>query len=338
MTTLDGYRELSKRDFALSSLSAFGLFRHQKIVLKRKPVKRMFALAGRKAGYLDLTFLTDAKQTARGAVDVSVRYFDRVGRRLGGAVQHQLFADPAHAAEPQRLWISPPKGAMFAELSVARALPGQKVALDGRLRLRGGAKPTTAKFDEILESRDLSAMAMVLAQIEDAGDLDRAAQILARMRTFSDDRHIVRKQKSLWDACRILAHGPNFSVPVATRLAGLTPEGRPTTYAQSDLARAQGRVPLGKALRGEALQVADTMLEIGGVRLILPPGEGWLGRLLVAAMLKNAVPDIEVETDWRAFQETPQVLGSYLRFEKGASFLETEGGQAVLSICQTATT
>jgi len=326
MTVLEEYRDLGRRDFAASRVAAFGMLGHQKIKLKKRPVRRLFALPQNGPRYLDISFVTDAQEMARGAVDVIIRYRGMRGVALRQPVVHRLFADPVDQAGVQRLWLDPPKRAMFAEVSFSRAVRGQQIALDGRLKLgRAQARPGLDAFDEVAASRDLLAMHHLLEDLVGAQDRGRARALLARMCFLSHDPAFTRSLQSLDDAERILAFGPNDSAP------GVPLGQNVYFYRQSRLAENLRVLPLGKALRREARCLARDLRtgDYGAVQI--PLGDQQLGRLLVAAMVKRQTPELTVELDWEAFRVAPQRLGDWLVFDTGASFLETPGGQVVQS-------
>ncbi len=326
MTALQGYRELGRRDFAASRLAVFGMLGHQKIVLKKRPVRRLFALPTRGARYLDISFVTDAREMARGAVDVTIRYQGLRGVGLRRPVVHRLFADPAPDAGVQRLWLDPPKGAMFAEVSFARATRGLKIALDGRLKLgRADSRPGIEDFDSIITSRDLTAMGFLLDDLMAAQDLRRGRTLLARLCFLSHDPAFARSLASLDDAERILAFGPNDAAPTA-------PLGRGVfTYSRSHLDENLKRLPLGKALRREARCLVRDLREGDFGTVHIPVGEHQLGRLMAAVMVKRHTKGLRIALDWESFKTAPQHLGDWLAFDTGASFLETDGGQVVQS-------
>lgn len=328
MTALPGYRELGRRDFAASRLAAFGLVGHQKIVLKKRPVRRLFALPARGPRYLDISFVTDAREMARGAVDVTIRYRGLRGVGMRRPVLHRLFADPAHDAGVQRLWLDPPKGAMFAEVSFARATKGQKIALDGRLKLaRADSRPGIEDFDQVVASRDLTAMGFLLEDLMAEQDRTRGRALLARMCFLSHDPAFARSLQSLDDAERILAFGPNDGAPGVPLGQGVF------TYDRSHLEENLAALPLGKALRREARCLARDLRAGGFGAVLVPAGDHQLGRLLAAVMVKKCSPALVIQTDWEAIRNSPQKLGEWIRYETGASFLETRGGQAIHSTC-----
>lgn len=328
MTALQGYRELGRRDFAASRLAVFGMLGHQKIVLKKRAVRRLFALSAGGPRYLDISFVTDAREMARGAVDVTIRYRGLRGVGLRRPVVHRLFADPAPEAGVQRLWLDPPKGAVFAEVSFARATRGLKIALDGRLKLaRADSRPGIEDFDSIVASRDLTAMGFLLEDLMATQDRTRGRALLARMCFLSHDPAFARSLASLDDAERILAFGPNDAAPTAPLGQGVF------TYSQLHLGENLKRLPLGKALRREARCLVRDLRggDFGTVHIAA--GEHQLGRLMVAVMVKRHTRGLKIELDWDAFKAAPQHLGDWLAFDTGASFLETEGGQVVQSCC-----
>lgn len=328
MTAFQGYRELGRRDFAASRLAAFGMLGHQKIVLKKRPVRRLFAVPARGARYLDISFVTDALEMARGAVDVTIRYRGLRGVALGQPIVHRLFADPAPSAGAQRLWLEPPKGAMFAEISFARATRGQKIALDGRLKLgRAGSRPGLEDFDRVVASRDLTAMSFLLEDLTRQQDRVRARILLARMCFLSYDPAFARSLQSLDDVERILAFGPNDKAPVA-------PEGQGVfVYSSSHLGENLKILPLGKALRREARCLVRDLCVGDYGTVNIPVGVHQLGRLIAAVMVKRHTVALKIELDWEVFKAVPQQLGDWLVFDTGASFLETDGGQVVQSCC-----
>lgn len=331
MTALSGYRQLEKRDFALSRAAAFGLFGHQKIVLRRRPVKRLFMLAKSGMRYLDISFITDASETARGAVDVTIDYFGPIGGRLAPPLHHQLFADPIGAALPQRLWLDPPKGARFANVSFRRARPGREIALDGRIKLtRSRQAINLGDYGAVLQSRDLSAMALLLPQLEATCDRVRAEKLLVRMRWLSDARPIARKLASLKDGDSIIANGPGFTVPGA--------QGYPATagishiYDQLLTESEHAPLPLAKALRREALSLF-ALLKADSVEAIdVAEGADWLARLIVVAALKQSMPALKVQIDWPRFEDVPLGLGHWHAFTSGNAFLATPGGAKVRAL------
>jgi len=328
MTALQGYRELGRRDFAASRLAVFGMLGHQKIVLKKRPVRRLFAVAAGGPRYLDISFVTDARVMARGAVDVTIRYRGLRGVDVRLPVVHRLFADPASDAGVQRLWLDPPRGAMFAEVSFARATRGLKIGLDGRLRLgRATCRPGLADFDSTLASRDLTAMGFLLEDLMASQDRARGRTLLARMCFLSHDPAFARSLASLDDAERILAFGPNDAAPMAPLGQGVF------TYSHSHLDENLKRLPLGKALRREARCLVRDLRggDYGTVQI--PAGEHQLGRVMAAVMVKRHTRGLGIELDWEAFNTAPHQLGDWLAFDAGASFLETDGGQVVQSSC-----
>ncbi|MFC4347234.1 hypothetical protein ACFO5Q_05195 [Kordiimonas lipolytica] len=326
MTALQGYRELGRRDFAASRLAAFGMLGHQKIKLKKRPVRRLFALPQNGPRYLDISFVTDQQEMARGAVDVTIRYRGMRGVALRQPVVHRLFADPADQAGVQRLWLDPPKRAMFAEVSFSRAVRGQQVALDGRLKLgRAPMRPGLDLFDEVVASRDLSAMHHLLEDLVGVQDRTRARALLARICFLSHDPRFARSLQSLDDAERILAFGPNDCAP------GVPLGQNVYLYDRSHLRANLASLPLGKALRREARCLVRDLRVGGSGGIKIPQGYQQLGRLLVAVMVKRQTPELTVELDWEAFRAAPQGLGDWLVFDTGASFLETPGGQVVQS-------
>ncbi|SDE71468.1 hypothetical protein [Kordiimonas lacus] len=326
MTALQGYRELGRRDFAASRFAAFGVGGHQRVVLKKRPVRRVFALPVRGARYLDISFVTDAREMARGAVDVTIRYRGLRKVALRQPVIHRLFADPAPNAGVQRLWLDPPRGAMFVEISFARAVKGQKVALDGQLKLaRADSRPNLADFAQVVGSRDLTAMTLLLADLIAEQDRVRARTLLARMCFLSHDPKFAQALSSLDDAERILAFGPNDTAPAAPLGQGIY------RYVRSHLDANLTALPLGKALRREARCLVRDLRAGDYSTLHIPAGEHHLGRLLAATMVKRSTPGLKIDMDWEAFSGAPQQLGDWLSFDTGASFLETEGGRAVQS-------
>ena len=394
MTALQGYRELGRRDFAASRFAAFGVGGHQRVVLKKRPVRRVFALPVRGARYLDISFVTDAREMARGAVDVTIRYRGLRKVALRQPVIHRLFADPAPNAGVQRLWLDPPRGAMFVEISFARAVRGQKVALDGQLKLaradsrpnladfaqvvgsrdltamillladliaeqdrvrartrfveisfaravrgqkvaldgqlklaRADSRPNLADFAQVVGSRDLTAMILLLADLIAEQDRVRARTLLARMCFLSHDPKFAQALSSLDDAERILAFGPNDTAPAAPLGQGIY------RYVRSHLDANLTALPLGKALRREARCLVRDLRAGDYSTLHIPAGEHQLGRLLAATMVKRSTPGLKIDMDWEAFSGAPQQLGDWLSFDTGASFLETEGGRAVQSGC-----
>jgi hypothetical protein len=329
MTALEGYRSLEKRDFALSKLSAFGLLQHQKVMLAKRPVRRRFTLVGRQAAHLDVSFVTDKGHTARGAVDVVVRYLRGVTGKVVGEERHQLFADPIRSAAPQRLWLKPPKGAHFAEVEFSRTGRGEKVALDGAMRLQSRERaPALEDFDRILASRDLSAMALLLRQVETQGDRARGLALLARMHFLCHSPGIFRKLTSLRDAVNLERHGITATLGAACH--AVTDPARRYTYAAWCHGEAVRDLPLMKHVRAEALCL---LVRMGGAaQLEVPAGPGMLGRLLVAALVKKAMPDLVVTLDWAAFRQEPQRFSPWLNYGSGASFLATRGGREVQSL------
>lgn len=329
MATLAGYRPLRKRDFAVSSIAMFGLVGRQKVALARKPVKRLFALPGGKARHLDISFVTDTKELARGAVDVRVRYLAMPGRRAVRCEHHQLFADPSGKASPQRLWLMPPPGTRFAEVSFSRAVRGARVIMDGRLKLQSTAKaPTLSQFDDILASRDLTAMELLFGLLEETGDRARAHQLIVRMRTLAPVRRIAVRQESLRDAAHILEFGPNYQVPgVVTLPAG---DGH-VTYSDNQLAEDMRHMPLGKALVADALRLFRTLMDANAHTVDVSAGPSAMAGLLVTAILKQSCPHVGVTIPWGDIADSSLTLGPWLSFDKGTSFLETSGGSVVHS-------
>lgn len=330
MTILEGFRTASAREFALSRFSAFGAFGHQRVLLARRPVRRLFAMPFGIACFIDVAFVTNADQIAPGVVDVEIRYFG-FGRGISEtSTIHRLFADPISEVRPQRVWLDPPKGAVFAVVSFSRAQRGLKVGLDGRLKLiRATIRPDATQLEQVMETRDLTAMTMVLEALIRASDSQRARQLLGRMIYLGQDASHERMLESLDDAERILKFGPSPS-----SVGGAASGNGVYRYECCMLERELACLSLGRALKGEARRVSQAM-PLAQVSVIeVPAGDMWLGRLLVAAMVVMAVKGLHLKVDLEAFSDAAQDCGPWLKFEKGATFLETNGGKAIQSLIQ----
>lgn len=332
MTTLAGYRRLTKRDFALSKMAAFGLVSRQKVLLARRPVTRRFALVGRRAVHFDVCFLTDAQMVARDAVHVQVTYRPAFSARSLKTEEHQLFADP-HAAQArrQRVWLCPPRGARFADVAFARRTRGQKVALDGVLRLAAGqAKPSLSDLDAVLSTYDLTAMSLLLSEAENTGDRATAQRLLARMQLLSHSHDIFTGLSNLREAIDLERFGVTSALRGQEAL-----QGDPDTvfdYGAWASPPASAGLPLLKRVRAEALALHALMEKAGAGTLHIPPGDRMLARMLAAALLRTAAPLLKINVDWHAFRKAPQHYGPWLRYDSGASFLATEGGKTVQSV------
>lgn len=330
MTTLEGFRAVNARDFALSRFSAFGALGHQRVLLTRRPVRRLFAVPFGMACFVDVAFVTNADQITPGVVDVEIRYVG-LGRGISDMhTSHRLFADPVSEAKPQRLWLDPPKGAMFAVVSFSRAQRGLKVGLDGRLKLiRTTTPPDETQLEQVLETRDLTAMTMVLEALVRASDSGRARQLLGRLIYLGQDAVHERMLESLDDAERILKFGPGPS-----SLDGATGGKGVYLYEGCMLERDLACLSLGRALKGEARRLSQTISQEQASVIEVPAGDMWLGRLLVAAMVAKAVKGLPLKVDLEAFSAAPQECGPWLKFGRGATFLETNGGKAIQSLLQ----
>jgi len=331
MTTLAGYRRLTKRDFALSKMAAFGLVSRQKVLLARRPVMRRFALVGRRAVHFDVCFLTDAQMVARDAVHVQVTYRPAFSARTLKMEEHQLFADPHPAqARRQRVWLCPPRGARFADVAFARRTRGQKVALDGVLRLAAGqAKPSLADIDDVLVTHDLTAMSLLLADAEKAGNRAAAQQLLARMQRLSHSHEIFTNLASLREASDLERFGVTASLPGLEALEG--DEDVVFDYAAWVSPPASDGLPFLKQVRAEALALHGLLRGTGAATLHIAAGDRLLARMLAAALLRTAAPTMKIRLDWHGFRKAPQQCGPWLRYDSGASFLATNGGKAVES-------
>ncbi|NVJ97162.1 MAG: hypothetical protein HWE25_03360 [Alphaproteobacteria bacterium] len=331
VTSLSEYRPLRRRDFALSSVALFGLIGRQKVALARKPVKRIFALKGRSARYLDLSFLTDAGEMARGAVEVVIRYLAAPGmRQARKIVRHNLFADPAGGGKSQRLWLVPPKGANFAEVSFSRAVRGATVAMDARLKLgRDAILPTLDDFDAVLASRDLSSMELLLGLLEEEGDAGKADTLLSRMRLLCNAHSLVVRHANIQDAQNILLYGPAYKVP---GIAGFKGNGGRIKYCSRMLVMDLEKMPLSKALVADGLRLYRALLDARANILEIDNDADGLAALLVSSVLKQGRLDLTVRLNWEVFGEQPQKLGPWLSFRNGDAFLETQGGRIVRSV------
>lgn len=332
MTSLAGYRQLTKRDFTVSKVAAFGLVSHQKVLLAKRPVTRRFAFVGRRAAYFDVSFVTDAECVARDAVDLTVTYRSAFSRRSIAVDRLKLFADPHQAPRRrQRIWLCPPRGARFADVAFARRIRGHKVALDGVLQLASGQpKPTLAQLDNLLRTHDLSAMTLLLAEAEAAGDRDNAQRLLARMQHLSHSHEIYSALASLRDARDLEQHGIAAVFGGGLKLPDNV--ARRYSYANWLSQPTAAPLPIEKQVRAEALALFEQLCGEKAGELEITPGEMMLPRLLAAAVLKVSDPTLKVSVEWEIFSSQPQCFGPWLAYDSGASFLATGGGKAVQSV------
>lgn len=343
MTSLAGYRRLTKRDFTVSKVAAFGLVSHQKVLLARRPVTRRFAFVGRRAAYLDVSFITDAASMARDAVDLTVTYRSAFTRRPLGVERLKLFAESYQAPRrPQRIWFCPPRGARFADVALARCIRGHNVALDGFLQLASEQpKPTLANLDQHLRTDNLSAMKLLLTEAEKAGDRETAQRLLARMQQLSHSHEIFSALASLRYALNLEQYGvtalPSGGLKLPDGNSGGLSGGLSGRYSYDNWLSppTAATLPLEKQVRVEALTLYQKLCSESAGLLEITEGERMLPRLLAAAMLKVSNSALRVDVDWEAFYGQPQRFGLWLGYNSGASFLATGGGKAVQSVLLT---
>ncbi len=332
MTSLAGYRRLTKRDFTVSKVAAFGLVGHQKVLLAKRPVTRRFAFVGRRATYFDVSFITDATNMARDAVDLTVTYRSAFTRRPLGVERLKLFAESYQAPQRlQRIWFCPPHGARFADVAFARCIRGHKVALDGLLQLVSGQpKPTLATLDQHLRTDNLSAMTLLLREVETAGDRETAQRLLARMQQLSHSHEIFSALANLRYALDLERYGVTTLPTYGLKLPDCATGGY--SYDNWLSAQAAETLPIGKQVQAEALALHQHICRENAGLFEITAGERMLPRLLAAAMLKASNPGLKVSVEWETFCEQPQRFGPWLAYGSGASFLATSGGKAVQSL------
>lgn len=183
MIELVTYRVLGKIDFALSRFAAFGLWKPERIILPRRPLRRLFFLGRAQLRCLHMEIMTGRKASERGAVSATVRYFTVFGRELTAEqkfVHQSFFADEASQLSPQYLWVKKPKGAAFALVELARTLNQSRIGFAGRIKLisvrEGDVEPV-----DIDTCRDRTRLEISLEQAYLRADRDAGRQLLCRL-------------------------------------------------------------------------------------------------------------------------------------------------------------
>jgi hypothetical protein len=236
VTALAGYRALRKRDFRWSQLGLFGAFRSQKVLLTRKPVERVFFLGLGDEKYLELEAVTNRPVCERAALAAEVRYYSLLGKELEvetPLAKQDFFADSHGRQSPQRLWIKRPKGAVFARVSLQRAVKERRIGIEAKLKL---VRATASILDvsEIETCRDQAALIRSLASAKKAGDRQAGKLLLSRAIFLWQRADHARELALLLDTEQLLERsrgnmpcpGANTTIMQYDRaLSGVSPDG-----------------------------------------------------------------------------------------------------------------
>jgi len=269
MSSLTGYRTLQKRDFQASDLGAFGLFGHHKVMLARKPVKRLFYIGFARQKFIDLQIVTAANKAERAAVTALVRYFDIFGREIevDGRVQYQeFFADPADKVETQRLWIERPKGAVFALLRMQRAVKKRRIGLDARLVLQK-REPRSLSDGEVLATRDRKELEDALAAARYTQDRAIAQLVFKRLIFLWQDPAHIQDHFLMMEASELVLE---FHQLLGKKVPFFEGEDKEYQYDQALSLPYLPEVSVRKWCRYEAQLLADTVKQQGAGKIVVP--------------------------------------------------------------------
>lgn len=271
MTALAEYRELEKRDFQASDLGVFGLFKRHRVLLTRRPVKRLFMLGLKKQQYIDLQIVTSADKHERAAVTAVIQYFNLFGREItvDGSLNYQeFFADPEEEAESQRLWFERPKGGLFAFVRLQRAVKDRRIGLDARFKLSPREKQAFSD-EELLRSRDKKALEEALASARYMQDRTIAAKLLERMIFLWQDYSIVQDQHLLHEASELVTE---LHILLADRHSSKAGSGTPFVYSDPVSGAYDASVSVRKWCRYESRLLRQTMQEQEASYIQVPAG------------------------------------------------------------------
>ncbi len=321
MTALKGYRTLKKRDFRASKLGAFGSVKHQRIMVSRKPLKRVCFLGRSNEWYLDLEIVTSRSEAVRAAVHVYWVFLDAFGRQIKRPqieCNQTLFADPVEYAAPQRLWIKKPEKAVFAVMAFSRIVKGKDIGLSAKLRLKKGKDDIADEAAHLLLSRDRLTLERALDFSIFSHNHQTTKHILSRM-VYLWRKPTDRRELELFEDARTLAE-TRFGMDNIPEMA--VKSGVIFEYSQLFGGDLDETIPLSKQLNFELQLLISRMKTAKVSDIIVSKGSNYLLRLIIAhSAVKNSPINITADVPLDTLVAADEQISRYIAFSEIQDFL-----------------
>lgn len=277
-----GFRPVSKFRLALARTAVFSPFRGGKNLMPRRLIKQIFWCGdNNKHAAIELSLATARLQAERGAVELSVSFFNLWGRSLpapGVRNSHMFFADPLDEVLPQTSYFEKPAGARWCCVSIQRRTSTQRIGLVGKPKavVRKGVSLT--KLEEALAGRDRKQLQAHLDEARVRKDRKSACRILERMVFLEKRQEDIRLLRLISDIEETLsAHaGPQQAGPGASMFV----------YDRCLTSPYRETMPLSKWLSSETASMRE---QAGGRLISVVQGPEAALRLLAASVSRELI-------------------------------------------------